>query len=69
MKITLKYLSFRFLRGIILTVALMLVVIIAMWLLTGPILLTIFSDKVAFMLLYLVNLPIIGGFASMLNLI
>lgn len=69
MKISLKYLGFRFLRGIILTVTLMLVVVIAMWLLAGPILLTIFSDKVAFMLLYLVNLPIIGGFASMFNLI
>lgn len=69
MEISLKCLGFRFLRGIILTVALMLVIVIAIWLLTGPILLTIFSDKVAFMLLYLVNLPIIGGFASMLNLI
>lgn len=69
MKISLKYLGFRFLRGIILTMALMLVVVITIWLLTGPILLTIFSDKVAFMLLYLVNLPIMGGFASMLNLI
>ena len=69
MKITLKYLGFKFLRGIILSVALMLVVVIAIWLLTGPILLTIFSDKVVYMLLYLVNLPIIGGFASMFNLI